>query len=487
MIRPIALSLLLACGGAAFAQEIPDRPEKLTFPAIEFKVPKAKDAKVVLKNRVPAYLVADPSGVPLVRVTVMWRGGAYLDPEGKAGLATLFGSQLVQGGTKSLDAAKLEDRLDALAATLASSTGDMHGSISLLVQAQDLKEGMSLLMKALTEPAFDKDRLDLARRSARQGIERRNDAVTSIAQTQLPRLTYGEGFFLAPHVTAASLDAIAREDLAAFHERLVHPANLVVAASGKFDRKQMTDLLNATLGSIKAGPNAEVSPKVPVPDFARKPGLYVVDKTAPQTTVQWVLPGLRRTDPDWHAAVVMNHILGGGGFVARLMKRIRSDEGLTYGVRTALSEGPYWRGDMTGGLQTKNRSTAFAMRIAIEEMQRLKSEPLSDEELKSIKDGLIESFPSQWAGRHATAERFANELLYGWPEDWWVDYRAKIQAVTVADVQRVAKKVLDLDQMIVLAVGKASEIEAGDPDHPGAFAEITKLPLARLPLRDPLT
>ena len=100
----------------ALGQAIPDRPEKLTYPAISFQVPKAKDAKVVLKNKVPAYLVADPSGVPLVRVTVSWRGGAYLDPAGKEGLASLFGSQLAVGGTRKTDAAKLEDRLVALAA-----------------------------------------------------------------------------------------------------------------------------------------------------------------------------------------------------------------------------------------------------------------------------------------------------------------------------------------------------------------------------------
>jgi len=184
--------------------------------------------------------------------------------------------------------------------------------------------------------------------------------------------------------------------------------------------------------------------------------------------------------------MVMNHILG-GSFTGRLMKRIRSDEGLTYGVRTALGEGAYWLGDLTGSLQTKNRSVAYCLRIAIEEMGRLKTEPLSPAELKAIKDGLIESFPSQWAGRQATAMRFAEENLLGWPEDWWVDFREKVQAVTPADVQRMAKRILDLDRMVVLAVGKASEIEVGDPDHPGAFQGAAKLPLVHLTLRDPLT
>lgn len=479
--------LLVLAATPALGQAIPDRPEKLTYPPISWEVPKAKDAKVVLRNKVPAYLVADPAGVPLVRVTVSWRGGADLDPAGKEGLAGLFGSQLAVGGTRKTDAAKLQDRLEALAATLSSGSGPTSGSLYLQVQEKDLAEGLDLLMQALTEPAFEKDRLDLAKRSARQGLERRNDAVTAIAQVQMPALLFGEKFFAAERTTAASLDAITREDLLAFHASLLHPANLVVAVSGKLERKAMTDLLNRTVGAIKASPAARPSPKVPQPGFARTPGLYVCDKDAPQAMLQWAFPGMRRSDPDWYPAMVMNHVLGGGGFAARLMKKIRSDEGLTYGVRTRLDEGAYWRGDLTGGLQTKNTTVAYALRLALAEMQRLKDEPLTEAELTSIQDGLVEAFPAQWGSRQGVANRFADERLYGWPEDWWLDYREKVKAVTAADVQKAARKLLDFEKMVVLAVGRASEIEAGDSDHPGALKDVAKLPLARLPLRDPLT
>lgn len=483
-IAPVLLALAASTG---LGQPIPDRPEKLTYPPISFQVPKAKDAKVVLKNGVPAYLVADPSGIPLVRVSVWWRGGAYLDPAGKEGLASLFGSQLAVGGTRKTDAATVEDRLDALAASLSSSCGSTSGGIHLRVQEKDLAEGIDLLMQALTQPGFAQDRLDLAKRSARQGLERRNDAVTSIAQIQMPLLLHGEGFFATERTTAASLGAIRREDLLAFHASLLHPANFVVEVSGKLDRKSMTELLNRTVGSVRPGPGARPSPSVPQPGLARSPGLYVCDKDAPQAMLQWAFPGLRRSDPDWYPAMVMNHVLGGGGFAARLMKKIRSDEGLTYGVRTQLGEGPYWRGDLTGGLQTKNRSVAYALRLALAEMQKLKDEPLTEAELASIQDGLVEAFPAQWGSRQAVANRFADERLNGWPEDWWLDYREKVKAVTAADVQRMARRFLDFEKMVVLAVGKASEIEAGDADHPGALKDAAKLPLARLPLRDPLT
>jgi len=212
----------------------------------------------------------------------------------------------------------------------------------------------------------------------------------------------------------------------------------------------------------------------------------VVDRpNAPQAVVQWALPGMRRTDPDWHAAVVMNQILG-GGFTSRLMAKIRSDEGLTYGITTSLGQGANWTGDFTGSSQTSNNTVAYLMKLALAEIDKLKKEPVPDNELKSVKDGIIDSFPSQWA-RSAVVGRFASEAMDGWPEDWWVNYREKIQAVTSADVQRMANRLLDMNKIIVLAVGQARVIEAGDHDRKVLMKDILPLPMQRLPLRDPMT
>jgi len=487
MIRHVTLTILLGAA-TAFAQDIPDWPEKLSFAPIRFETPRAREYKAKLRNGVPAFVAPNgKEGTPLVRVTVSWRGGAHLDPKGKEGTAALFGSQLTQGGTAKLEAAKLEDRLEALAATLTSSCAEASCSVSLQVLDKDLNEGLDLLVQALTEPAFAQDRLDLAKRQGRQRVSRRNDDVTSIATYQMKYLLFGEGHFASADDTTASLEAITRDDLVAFHARLLHPANLFVAAAGQFDRKAMVDALNRTVGAIQPGREARVSPAVPAPDFPRTPGIYVTDKDAPQAMIRWAFPGIRRTDPDWHAAFVTNQILGGRGFTSRLMKKIRSDEGLTYGVYSTLEPGTYWRGDVTGGLQTKNRSVAYALRLALDEIRKLKEQPVSDDELRVNKEGIIEAFPSQWATRQAVANRFADEAREGWPEDWWASYREKIQAVTAADVQRMARKLFDTEKIVILAVGKASEMEPGDTDHPGALEDIAPLPEKALPLRDPAT
>jgi zinc protease len=487
MIRRATLTILLGVA-TAFAQEIPDRPEKLKFEPIKFETPRAKDYKAKLRDGIPAFIAPNgKEGTPLVRVTVSWRGGSYLDPKGKEGLAALYGSQLTQGGTAKLEAAKLEDRLEALAATLTSSCTDTSCNVSLQVLDKDLAEGLDLMMQALTEPAFAQDRLDLAKRQGRQRISRRNDDVTSIASYEMKYLLFGENHFASADSTIASVEAITRDDLKAFHARMLHPANLIVAAAGQFDRKAMVEALDRTVGTLKAGPEARVSPAVPAPDFPRTPGIYVTDKDAPQAMIRFAFPGIRRTDPDWHAAFVTNQILGGRGFTSRLMKKIRSDEGLTYGVYTNLEPGTYWRGDVTGGLQTKNRSVAYALRLAFEEIRKLKEQPVSDDEMRVNKEGIIEAFPSQWATKQAIANRFADEAREGWPEDWWATYREKIQAVTPTDVQRMAKKLFDTDRMVILVVGKGSETEAGDADHPGALKDVAPLPLKGVPLRDPAT
>lgn len=488
MFGRIALSLVLAAGGTLAAQAprpLPVRPEQLSFPPLAFQVPRAKDHKLKLRNGIPVYLSAEATSAPMIRLTLHWRGGAYLEPAGKEGLAQIFGSQLAQGGSARLTALQVEERLEDLAASLSSACGETSGSLSLQAQTKDFTEVFGLFMDALTRPAFAQDRLDLAKRTQRQALERRNDAVTSIAGYQMGHLLRGEDHFTVKDATAASLEAITREDLQAFHGRLLHPANLVVSVSGRFDRKGVLDALNAALGRLQPGPGAVPSPRPPAPAFERRPGLYVVDKAAPQAMVQWAFPGLRRTDPEWHAAEVMNHILG-GSFTGRLMKKIRSDEGLTYGIRTTLGDGAYWTGDLMGASQTSNRTVAYLLRLALAEMEKLKAEPLTEAELKAIKEGLIESFPSRW-GKSAAVGTLAEEALAGWPEDWWVTYREKIQAVSPAEVQRMARKLLDPGKLVLLAVGLAAEMEAGDPDHPGALKDVAALPLVHLPLRDPLT
>jgi predicted Zn-dependent peptidase len=487
MVGRIALSLFLVAG-IGFSQEIPARPEKLNFKPFTFQAPRVKDYKAKLKNGIPVFIAPDPNGQPFVRINVMVRGGAYLDPKGKEGLAGLMGNEMREGGTEKTPADKLDERVEFLAAQIRTNFGSASGSIFLEILEKDFKAGLELFMEVMTQPAFAQDRLDLAKKQSRLGLDQRNDSANSIAGYQMGYLLNGENHFSSVAMTEASLKAITRDDLKAFHARVFHPSNLVIAVSGKFDRKAMLEALNKTLGELKPVKGAEVSPKPPAPDFVRKASIYVCEKDVPQSTVQFAVPGLRRTEPDWYATVVMNDILGGGGFTARLMKKIRSDEGLTYGIGSSFGTGAYWPGDWTCRFQTKNRSVAYAMRLALAEIDRIKAEPVSDQELKVVKDSIMDGFPARFPNKQAIANLFASEQLTGWPEDFYADFREKIQAITKEEIQRVAKKYLEPGKMVLLVVGKIGEAEEGDvKDHPGKLSEVAKLPVVKLPLRDPLT
>jgi predicted Zn-dependent peptidase len=204
MITRTVLTLLL---GAVLipAADRPDRPEKLAFKPLTFTAPRAAAFKARLKNGIPVFIHADPEGAPLVRLNVAFRGGTYMDPKGKEGLASLMGSQWRAGGSERTNAEALNERLEFLAAAISSGCGDTSGSLGLEVMGKDLQEGLDLFMQVLTRPAFAQDRLDRAKKSRLQGISSRNDSINSIAGYQMPFLLNGEGHFSSSQPTAASL------------------------------------------------------------------------------------------------------------------------------------------------------------------------------------------------------------------------------------------------------------------------------------------
>ena len=476
-----------ACAGGPGDSEIVAHPSKLAFPQLAFTPPKAAGARKVLSNGTPVYVVEDPS-LPLVDLQVMVRTGAYLEPAGKEGVAGAVGSQMRAAGVEGRSPEDFDEEVAFLAAEMSTSIGDTMGSARFNCLAKDLDQVMGLFFLMLQKPAFDEKRLEIYRSQVLQNLARRNDSTTSIENREWTRLLRGPTHFTNDKVTKAAVEGMTRADLVAFHAQHFHPGNFILAVSGDVKSKQVIELLEKHLAGWKAAPGEPG--KIPAPGAPAKPGVYMVDKPdVNQGRVGIGHIGVQRDHPDYFALRVMNQILGGGGFASRIMSRVRSDEGLAYTARSSYDFGVYYPGVFRAYFQSKSESVAHAATLVLEEIEKIRSKPVTSEELNTARNYMVEVFPRFFSSASQVAGTFASEEFTGRSDDFFSSYRENIRGVTAEKILQVAKKHLTPDKTIILVVGNSKDILAGDPDKP-QFS-IRKLAgegkIENIPLADPLS
>ncbi len=478
LVTVLALSSLVAS-----AAKIPPRPEQLKFPPLVYTPPDPGAMRFELPNGIPVYARADRQ-LPLVTVTVLFRGGKYLEPAGKEGLAELAGEVWRTGGAGDRTAQELDEELDFLAADLSTSIGDVTGRVRLNVLAKDLDTALGILMDVLTRPRFQADRFAKAKEDLIQRMKERNDHSASIEQREWSRLVYGDGYFLNRLPTRASVDAITAEDCRAFVARLVRAGNVVVAAAGDFDRAALRDALARTLGTLPGG--GDPLPAVPQPEARPEPGVYVVNKPdVNQGRVSIGELGVRQGHPDEFALRVMNHALGGSGFTSRITKRVRSDEGLAYHAASYFTFPVSYPGAFRAVFQSKSATVARGIEIVLGLIRDVRRDGITEDELETAKASFIQTFPRRFESAEAAATRYASDELLGRSHRYWLDYRENVRRVSLEDAKAAARRHLHPDRMVILVVGNLDEIMAGSPDYAARLADFG--PIHRLPLRDPLT
>lgn len=477
-----ACSLLTA---ARAGDVIPEHPDKLVYDKLDFKLPLASELRAQLSNGMVVYIAEDRM-LPTFDLTITFRAAAAFEPDGKAGLASLTGGQMRDGGTQDLTPEELDEKVEFLAARLSASIGDTSGRATLSCLSKDIDESLELFAGMLRYPRFDEARFRLAKERNLQNIKRRNDSTTTIERMEWDFLMYGEDHFTNRYPTTASINAITRDDMITFHRKYVHPGKMILAVAGDFDRAAMLQKLEATFAGWPAGDPAPTS--FPKPTYSPKPGVYAIHKEdVNQGRISVGHLGIERGSPDQYAIHVMNGILGASGFRSRIVARVRSDEGLAYNSGSRFGQGVYFPGTFRAWFQSKSNSCAYALRIVLEEITRITTEKVTDQDVKDTVAFTVESFPQRFQSKMSVLRTYVSDEYTGRDPAYWQTYIENLKKVTPDDVLRVAKKYLHPDKAVILAVGNMDDVLTGGYDKAPdlkfrAFGSIT-----RLPLRNPET
>lgn len=472
-----------AAAPRAAAGAIPDRPEQIAFKPLAYEPPAAADFRHVLPDGTVVYL-APSHELPLINLAITFKGGGSLDPADAPGLAALTARMVREGGTAKLPPAALDETLDFLATEASVSANETFTSASLNTLKANFDESLGLFLDMLRTPRFDQGRLDTAKARAIEGLKQRNDDASSILSREWKRLVYGTDHFESAEPTGASVEGISRDRLAEMHRRIFHPGNAIVAVSGDFEPGQMLARLEQAFAGWGRGGTV---PDPAKPTATLEPGLYHVPKEIPQGKVVLGCRSIERDDPDAIPLLLLNEILGAGGFTSRLMQQVRSNEGLAYSVRSTITPRVTYPGDFRAGFESKNATVALATKIVVDEIRKVRDELVTEDELETAKRGLIETFPRQFESKPQMLRVFVNDEWTNRPQDFWKTFRGRVEAVTREDLQRVARKHLDPEKMAILVVGDWDEIAKGDLEKRATMNDFFGGAVKHLPLRDPLT
>ncbi len=421
-----------------------------------FTIPEANAMKiqsVKSPGGIEAWLVEEHS-VPLVALRFAFQGGNAQDPAGKEGVANFLASMMDEGAG-DLTAVQFQQRMEDIAMRMSfdDSRDELYGSLETLTV--NLGKAVDLLKLAVTKPRFDADAVDRVRAQLLASLAfaaKNPDQVAgkAFAATMFPNHPYGR----SANGTVESVTAIAGADLEAYRKRVFARGNLKVVAVGDIDAKTLGGVLDAVFGDLPAQAELTPVPRI-IPSAAGS--IKVIEMNVPQSVAAFGMIGIARKDPDFMPAFVLNQILGGGGFASRLMEEVREKRGLAYSVYSYLQ--PMKNAALfVGGVATKNEEMAQSIEVIRGELKRMAEQGPTEAEWKNARSYLTGSY----ALRFDTNSKIANQLLAIMNDDLGIDYvdrrNAEVEAVTIDDLKRVAKRLLTSDNLVFTVVGKPKNL-----------------------------
>lgn len=414
--------------------------------------------EVISPGGISAWLVEDHS-IPFVAVSFEFKGGASLDAPGKRGAINLMSATLEEGAGRR-DATTFAEEVQRLGAQFSFGASDDTLSVGMRALTEEREGTAALLREALTQPRFDQPAIDRVKGQVQAIIRTEATDPQAIASKEMARQAWGDHpYATSINGTAESVAALTQRDLVEAKNRVLARDRVVVGAAGDITAEELGLMLDEILGGL---PETGTAPLPENATLALKGGVTVIDWDSPQTVVSFAGPGLPIDDPDYFAAIVANHILGGGGFSSRLMDEIREKRGLTYGIGTGLATGLYGQ-TWQGGMASSNANVAQGIELIRAEWDRMAQGGVTDAELADAKTYLTGEYPLRFDGNGKIAGILAGMQLVGFPIDYPNTRNAKVEAVTAADVQRVAQRLLHAADLRFVLVGRPDGVTGDTP------------------------
>ena len=445
----VLLSAASASAQSGWPSEQPPRPlpaHDVEFPAYDIRtLPNGMQVVAVLHHE-----------QPVVSIRMLIRAGSALDPKDKLGLANLTASLLDQGTTRR-SASEFSDTVDFMGAAMGAGAGTDLTFVNGLVMKDSFQAGLDLVADMARRPAFASEEIERQRQQLLSNLEVSREDPDFLAGTVFDRLVYGFHPYGLPDIgTAATIGAITRDDIVAFHARAFVPNNAIIAIVGDVTAEEAFAGVTRAFGDW-ARRDVPKTTFVAPPDPTRR--IVVVNKPdSVQTEIRVGQIGVKRGDPDYLAVNLAIRILGGEG-ANRLHQVLRTDRGLTYGAE-ADSNALLESGDIEAKTNTRTEATGEVLRLIVDEFWKLQRERVSERELNDAKAYITGSFPLTIETPDAIATQVLNVLFYGLPIDQIQSFRARVNAVTPDDVQRVAKAYLRPDRLSIALVGNAAGFQS---------------------------
>jgi zinc protease len=447
--------------------------QNLKFPPLKpVQIPPVET--VTLPNGMKVFLLEDHE-LPVINGSARIRTGNLFDPPDKVGLATITGIVMRTGGTRTKSGDQLDQDLENIAASVESTIDETSGTVSFNALKENTDTVLGAFHDVLTQPEFRQNKIDLAKNEIRSGIARRNDDAHGVSEREFANIVYGKDTPYGWEEEFATVNRITRDDIVGFYKRYFFPANVMLAVWGDFNTVEMKTKLTKLFADWNV-----TEPPVPAFPQVRKaphPGVYLGMKTDVAQTffVIGELGGELR-EKDYPALDVMSDILG-GGFRSRLFQRVRTRMGDAYEIEADWGANYDHPGLFRIAGSTKSASTVETIRAINEEVERIRTAEVTDDELNTAKQTALNSLVFAFDTRLKTLGRVLSYEYFGYPKDFIQQYQKAVAAVTKADVLRVAKERLSPGNFTIVTVG--NPMDFGQP------LDALKIPVKNIDLTIP--